>query len=95
MVKITWSEPAIDDLVAIGEFSGKYSEKYASTLIRKLFSKVEILKLMPEVGRIVPKKNEANVRELIEGNFRIIYQIKSETEIIVLIVHHSSRPLSI
>lgn len=42
MVKITWSEPAIDGLVAIGEFSGKYSEKYASTLIRKLFSKVEI-----------------------------------------------------
>jgi mRNA-degrading endonuclease RelE of RelBE toxin-antitoxin system len=50
---------------------------------------------MPEIDRIVPEKNEPNLRELIIGNFRIIYQIKSETEIIILIVHYSSRSLPI
>ena len=48
---------------------------------------------MPKVGRIVPEKNDENIRELIEGNYRIIYEIRGEDRIEVLLVHHSSRPL--
>ncbi|WKN46329.1 type II toxin-antitoxin system RelE/ParE family toxin [Tunicatimonas pelagia] len=62
-------------------------------MVSKLFSKVNILKNMPRVGRIVPEKNDENIRELIEGNYRIIYEISSEDRIDVLMVHHSSQPL--
>jgi toxin ParE1/3/4 len=40
---------------------------------------------MPMIGRIVPEKNDENVRELIEGNYRIIYQLSDKERIEVLI----------
>jgi len=93
MVKIIWAERAIDDLTSIAEYSSRYSDKYASSIISKLFNKVNILKNMPKIGRIVPEKNDENIRELIEGNYRIIYEIRDDERIEVLMVHHSSRPL--
>jgi len=93
MVKIIWAERAIDDLTSIAEYSSRYSDKYASSIITKLFNKANILKKMPRIGRIVPEKNDENIRELIEGNYRIIYEIRSEDRIEILLVHHSSRPL--
>lgn len=93
MVKVVWAERAIDDLTNIAKYSSNYSEKYASSIVSKLFNKVNILKTMPKIGRMVPEKNDENIRELIEGNYRIIYEIRSEDRIEVLLVHHSSRPL--
>ncbi|WP_162344128.1 type II toxin-antitoxin system RelE/ParE family toxin [Cyclobacterium salsum] len=93
MVKIIWAERAIDDLTSIAEYSNKFSEKYASFIVSKLFDKVEILKKMPKIGRKVPEKNEENIRELIEGNYRIIYELRGEDRIEILMVHHASRPL--
>jgi toxin ParE1/3/4 len=94
MVKVIWAERAIDDLTNIAEYSGRYSEKYASSIVSKLFNKVKILKKMPRIGRIVPEKNDERIRELIEGNYRIIYQLGDEDNIEILMVHHSSRPLA-
>lgn len=93
MVKVIWAERAIDDLTSIAEYSSRYSDRYASSIVSKLFNKVNILKKMPRVGRIVPEKNDERIRELIEGNYRIIYEIRGEDRIEVLLVHHSSRPL--
>ncbi|MBF9253215.1 type II toxin-antitoxin system RelE/ParE family toxin [Pontibacter sp. 172403-2] len=93
MVKIVWAERAIDDLTSIAEYSSRYSENYASSIVLKLFNKANVLKTMPKAGRIVPEKNDEKVRELIEGNYRIIYEIRGEDRIEVLPVHHSSRPL--
>jgi len=46
------------------------------------------------VGRTARESDNENVRELIEGNYRIIYEIIAE-QIFVLTVHHSSRELNI
>jgi len=94
MVKIIWAEDAIDDLTKIAEYSSSYSDQFSSSIISRLFNKVMILKTMPKLGRIVPEKNSVTIRELIDGNYRIIYQIRNEETIEVLMVHHSSRPLS-
>lgn len=48
---------------------------------------------MPGIGRKVPEKNDDNIRELLDGNYRIIYEIKGEERIEILNLHHSSRPL--
>lgn len=93
MAKIIWSEGAIEDLTNIAKYAESYSETYASSIVSKLFNKTEILKLMPKIGRIVPEKNNPDLRELIEGNYRIIYQISNPEKIEILMIHHSSRPL--
>lgn len=93
MARLIWTDQAINDLGNIGAFIAENSEKYAKLTVKRLYEKTEILKQFPHSGRIVPEKNEENVRELIEGNYRIIYEIFSEETIYILTVHHSARDL--
>lgn len=93
MVKLIWSDHAINDLGDIGDYIAESSEKYSKLTIRKLFERTEILKAFPHAGRVVPEKNDENVRELIEGNYRIIYEIASTDQINILTVYHSARDL--
>jgi toxin ParE1/3/4 len=95
MVKLIWTDQAIEDLGNIGDYIALNSEKYAKFTIKKLYERTDVLKIFPKSGRIVPEKNEENIRELIEGNYRIIYEIFSDELIYVLTVFHSARELRI
>jgi toxin ParE1/3/4 len=95
MAKLIWTDHAINDLGDIGDFIAENSEKYAKLTIKKLFERTDILKSFPQAGRIVPEKNEENLRELIEGNYRIIYEIVSADQINILTVYHSARDLKL
>lgn len=95
MAKVVWTEKAIEDLENIAIFHSQYSDIYTSALIKRLFNKPNLLKQMPEIVRIVPEKNETSIRELIIGNYRMIYQYNVDNEIVsILTVHHSSIPFS-
>lgn len=93
MVKLIWTDQAINDLRDIGDYIGENSEVYAKLTVRRLFERTDILKAFPLSGRIVPEKSEESLRELIEGNYRIIYEILSPNQINILTVYHSSREL--
>jgi len=95
VVKLIWTDQAIDDLGDIGDYIAESSEKYAKLTVKRLYEKVDILKQFPQAGRVVPEKNEENLRELIEGNYRIIYEIISENSIYILTIYHSARDLKI
>ncbi|GAA4210116.1 type II toxin-antitoxin system RelE/ParE family toxin [Pedobacter jeongneungensis] len=93
MAKIVWTEIAIDDLNNIANFHSQYSDRFTSALIKKLFNKPNVLKEMPELGRIVPERDHESIRELIEGNYRIIYFFDKQIDLVeILTVHHSSQP---
>jgi toxin ParE1/3/4 len=93
MVKLIWTDTAINDLGDIGDYIAESSEKYAKLTVKKLFERTDILKTFPKAGRKVPEKNEENIRELIEGNYRIIYEIVSEYQINILSIYHSARDI--
>jgi len=93
MAKIVWTEIAIDDLNNIANYHSQYSDNFASALIKRLFNKPKILKEMPELGRVVPERDNESIRELIEGNYRIIYYFEKEIDTIEIItIHHASQP---
>lgn len=47
------------------------------------------------MGRIVPEQDNQYLREMIFGNYRIIYELtKDQTKIEILTIHHHSRLLS-
>ncbi len=93
MVKLIWTDQAINDLGDIGDYIAENSEKFAKLTVKKLLDRTNILKDFPQAGRIVPEKNDSNVRELIEGNYRIIYEAISKEQINILTVYHSARDL--
>lgn len=61
MVKLIWTDQAIDDLGDIADYIAEYSEKYAKLTVKKLFERADILKSFPHAGRVVPEKNEENI----------------------------------
>lgn len=93
MAKLIWTDQAIDDLGDIGDYIAETSEKYAKLTITRLYERTDILKTFPKSGRIVPEKSEENIRELIEGSYRIIYDVISDDLIYILTVYHSARDL--
>lgn len=93
MVVISWSKLAHKDLDQIYEYIAKDSSFYARKIIERIFFRVEALSNFPESGRIVPEFNQRPLRELIEGNYRIVYRYQ-QPEITILRIHHSARSLS-
>ena len=93
MVRVEWTDIAIEDMNSIGEYIGKDSLKYAKIVVKNLFASTNILKQHPRIGRIVPEFNTPIIRELIRGNYRIIYRIVDEKHIDILTVRHSARLL--
>jgi toxin ParE1/3/4 len=47
-------------------------------VVERIFGKVESLAKNPERGRKVPETNRAEIREVFEGEYRIIYRIESK-----------------
>ena len=59
----------ISDYIAYG------SPEAANEWIDTILDKVDLLKTSPEIGRIVPELEDSDFRELILGNYRIIYRM--------------------
>lgn len=94
MVQIKWTEKSKRDLKNIYEYIAFDSKYYAKLTVLKLRKRTEILKTHKEIGKIVPEYDNKMIRELIEGNYRIIYKIMSLHNLEILTVFHSKRDLS-
>lgn len=93
MVEVRWTDQSLADIEHIAQFIAKDSIRYAGIQVQRFFSQVEILKAQPKVGRSVPEIGDKQIRELILGNYRIIYKVVSDNIVDILTVHHSRRLL--
>ncbi len=94
MVKVIWTEFALDDLKSIHEYISKDSKPYADKFIEKLISRVDQLEKFPNSGRTTPEFDSKKIRELIEGNYRIVYKINPD-HVGIVRVHHAARRLKL
>ena len=92
-MKIVWTEPAVEDLRELHAYIARDSEMYASGFVERIILAVEQVADHPRVGRVVPEKNDKDVRELLYQHYRILYRIKGE-QIEVLTVIHGARDLT-
>ena len=91
-MKIIWSPLAIDRTTEIAEYIAQDNPSAAMIWVKTLFDKVEILKSSPKSGRVVPESNRDDIRELIYGNYRIIYRVDKKI-LSVLTVRHGKQIL--
>jgi toxin ParE1/3/4 len=93
-MKIIWSPLAIDRASEIAEYIAQDKPSAAEKWINTVFSKVEQLNSSPEIGRVVSEIRNDQFRELIYGNYRIIYRIE-KTQISILTIRHGKQILPI
>ena len=92
MAELRWTPQAADDLEAITDFIAADSPHYASLFALDVLTAVERLQAFPRSGRVVPEVQAPDIREIILGNYRIVYRIRDEI-VEILTVWHGSRLL--
>ncbi len=92
MVQVSWTDQALEDLKAICLFISRDSPRIAELFADKIFAATDRLVNFPLMGRIVPELNQKDIREIIHGNYRIIYRVLG-SKVEILTVHHGARLL--
>lgn len=91
MTRILWTDPAVADLESIHTYVARDVVAYADALVVSILDAVERLALFPESGRIVPELGEPSTREIIVGNYRVIYETMPEAVRVLTILHGARR----
>ncbi|WP_417549115.1 type II toxin-antitoxin system RelE/ParE family toxin [Methylophaga sp.] len=94
-MELRFARSAIDDLQAIQIY---YKEQgvpqIGEQFVRAILDHSTMLSQHPDVGRLVPEFNQANIRELIHPPFRIVY-LRQVTELIIIRVWRGERLLEL
>ena len=77
MTSVTWSPESIRDVEAIRAFIAQDSPVYAELTARRIVAAVERLQVFPESGRMVPERQDPEIREMIAGPYRIVYRFRA------------------
>jgi toxin ParE1/3/4 len=89
---VLWTERARRDLFEIGDFIGRDKPEAAARWTTQLIAAVDRTALFPASGRIVPEIDRSDIREVVLGIYRIVYQLKGSS-MAILAVFESHRLL--
>jgi toxin ParE1/3/4 len=89
-MRVVWSPVAIDRAAEAAAYIAKDNPAAARRWVDHLFAAVATLSRLPERGRRVPDLPRADLRELLAGNYRMVYRIEAR-RIAVLTVRHLRR----
>jgi len=89
-VKVLWTDSAVAQLQAIHDYLAQTSPEYALRIVDRLTKRSIQIAAFPLSGRMVPEYELNEVRELIEGRYRIIYLLEA-AQVQVLAVIHGAR----
>ena len=90
MAHVRWSNQALADLEAIGDFIARDAPSVAQVFVERICAAVKRLEVFPRSGRVVPEIGQEDIREIIFGSYRIVYVV-SEDEANILTVFHAAR----
>jgi len=66
----------------------------ACARLERLVAAVSRLERFPQSGRVVPEVGDESLREVLYGNYRIVYRLYAET-VEVITVYHAARLLRV
>ena len=85
--RVAWTAIAATDLQEAWEYIAHDSLMYAATFVQRIRELARSLDDMAERGRVVPEIGAPDVRELIVGNYRLVYQVTPSTVYVLRVIH--------
>lgn len=89
-MKVIVSHTARGNLRAIRDYYAETSPAYARRVIENIYRRLQQLSRFPESGAVLEEYAIPQIRQVIEGRYRIIYRIAADG-IEVLAVRHGSQ----
>lgn len=84
-IKLVWSLESLSRLQDIEDYIAKDNPNEAIKFVNRIIERAESIIQHPKKGRIVPEIAIENIRELLYKNYRIVYQIKSKSIVILTV----------
>jgi toxin ParE1/3/4 len=92
-MRVHWTETAQGHLQSIFQLIAQDSPEYARRPVDRLTRRSQQIGDFPFSGRSVPEYELEQIREVIEGPFRIIYYVKPDQVDILAVIHGSQNQL--
>jgi len=89
-VRVVWAPLALDRAEEAARYIAGDRPAAAAKWIDGLFDAVARLSAFPHKGRIVPEVGCAEIREVLYGQYRVIYRLE-EKRLLILTVRHQRR----
>ena len=86
-MKVHWTDTAEGHLDAIYAYIALDSPEYAKRMVDRITRRSQQIANFPFSGRKVPEYDIDQIREVIEGPYRIIYHIKPDQIDVVAVIH--------
>lgn len=74
-MRVRWTQRAVQDLRAIGDFIAQDQPGAARRWVYRLQERARKAAPIPRAGRRVPELDREDVREVFLGSYRIVYRI--------------------
>ncbi|MFY9821869.1 MAG: type II toxin-antitoxin system RelE/ParE family toxin [Thermoanaerobaculia bacterium] len=91
--KVKWTKPALEDLEQTADYIALDSPYYAAAFVRQMREAARSLRQMARRGRVVPEISDPTIRELLIGNYRLLYQLR-KSDVLVIALIHGARDLA-
>lgn len=92
MAQVIWTEPALSDLDAIGDYIALQNPEAATLLVARIFEHADQLEAHPESGSKPVELKRSRYRQIIEPLCRILYRYDGKS-VFILHVMRSERLL--
>lgn len=78
-MNVVWTPGAVQALRDVARYIGRDDPAVARRFAAKLRRRADSLARFPKRGRVIPEYGRDDLRELIEGNYRIAYRIRGKS----------------
>jgi plasmid stabilization system protein ParE len=89
LVYVIWTNEALSDLCAIKDYISRTSPATAERFCWDLFEAPNRLQTFPMSGAVVPEFAIESLREILFGDYRILYQVAQGACYVRTVVHGS------
>ena len=86
-MKVHWTDAAEGHLDALYAYIAQDSPEYAKRMVDRLTQRSQQIAEFPFSGRRVPEYDIDQIREVIEGPYRIIYYSKPDQIDVLAVIH--------
>lgn len=91
-MRVVWSDIARQELREIVTTIADDNPVAAAKWIKELRTRAERLSDFPDSGRMMLDEDDWPIRELLYGNYRVLYEVQEQT-VLILHVWHGARRL--
>ena len=91
-MRARWTRTAVVDLLEVVRYVATDHPAAARRLRDQLRDTTRVLAEHPQMGREIPELRLPTLREIVRGNYRILYRVRRDVQILAVIEGHRRLP---